>query len=537
MSTRNFFHCVYGLLFALFLSSLVQGTHVYWISGSDGYFDDSANWNFGSNYPGSGDTANFYGSATPAAIYTVTFRQDEEIQRILIKKGSQTFELSGYTLTLNQAGASVTFGADSYDGAGVTRFQNGAIDNYSAITLGGGDREERRRELVLDNVVLTQRNISTNDNLRNINIGGAFTTPASPSGVSGHKLLITGGSEINNVHNITVGQAAGSERNDLEITAGSEITATGRLNIISSHNRVVLSGGSKFSTTTTTISASSNANESSNTFTISGEGTEYSTGWLQIGGATGVKQGNMLEVSDGAILNVGSEDQGGGAYLYVLGTGESSVLFNEGSVVNIHNAAREGYLRTVGNNSIIIDGAVVNTDQVRIASSDGSGLQFRSGELNVYNQFNPTGGVGDFTVGDGSAGAAHLNLIGVDNINRIRDLSLLSDSIISFRVEGSAEGEYARFDVSRSLLYGGALEVDLVGYTPELGDAFQLFSGFTSYSGSFEDLILPALGEDLEWLFDYQTGVLEVSAIPEPSEIAVVLGLFLVVWMFVKRRR
>jgi hypothetical protein len=59
----------------------------------------------------------------------------------------------------------------------------------------------------------------------------------------------------------------------------------------------------------------------------------------------------------------------------------------------------------------------------------------------------------------------------------------------------------------------------LDGFSPSVGDSFELFDGPTS--GSFSEVSLPALANGLSWDTDnlYTAGV--VSVVPEPSTLAI----------------
>ncbi len=85
-----------------------------------------------------------------------------------------------------------------------------------------------------------------------------------------------------------------------------------------------------------------------------------------------------------------------------------------------------------------------------------------------------------------------------------------------------------------SLTFGGTIEIlFLGGYRPGLSDAFHLFTGFASYHGEFSDIVFSDPG--YEGVFDAGTGTLHITAIPEPSQWALI-GMALLVISLLRRR-
>jgi hypothetical protein len=99
------------------------------------------------------------------------------------------------------------------------------------------------------------------------------------------------------------------------------------------------------------------------------------------------------------------------------------------------------------------------------------------------------------------------------------DLTLESGAV-RMNVGGTDPGQYDRIEVTFSLAAGGTLELNLDnGYTPTLGDSFQLFK-FASASGNFT-LDLPTLDNGLAWNSSnlLTTGMLSVaSAAGNPAD-------------------
>ncbi|MDP4610178.1 MAG: autotransporter-associated beta strand repeat-containing protein, partial [Opitutales bacterium] len=108
-------------------------------------------------------------------------------------------------------------------------------------------------------------------------------------------------------------------------------------------------------------------------------------------------------------------------------------------------------------------------------------------------------------------------------------------------------------DVSGALVYGGALTLD-IGTTFEVGNyTFDLFD-FASETGTFSSMVLAdqysgsLLDGDLDgiwdltdgndtWQFTESNGILSLTVVPEPSAYALLLGVFGMTFVALRRRR
>ena len=102
---------------------------------------------------------------------------------------------------------------------------------------------------------------------------------------------------------------------------------------------------------------------------------------------------------------------------------------------------------------------------------------------------------------------------------RLADAVLASSNTLTMELAGLTAGsEYDQLIIDGHLTLGGQLDVELLyGFTPKLGDTFQLFDG--DFSGQFTDIIQPELDDGLEWDTSklYTDGSLTV--VPEPATI------------------
>lgn len=123
-----------------------------------------------------------------------------------------------------------------------------------------------------------------------------------------------------------------------------------------------------------------------------------------------------------------------------------------------------------------------------------------------------TGGLtpgGDNTIGNLSLSGASLMSI---------DLSNAAVSI--FDINGTTAGLYDTVDLGlSSIVYGGQLQLNF-GYTPILNDQFTLFANIGSETGNFSNITSNLSGYD--FLFNAATGIVTVTAVPEPSAFAMV---------------
>jgi fibronectin-binding autotransporter adhesin len=101
-------------------------------------------------------------------------------------------------------------------------------------------------------------------------------------------------------------------------------------------------------------------------------------------------------------------------------------------------------------------------------------------------------------------------------------------------IELASLASFDQVSVDGILAYGGTLTISFLGgFSPQVGDSFQLFKDFDSQSGAFTGFAFPnpAYAAD----FNYATGTLHLTAVPEPST-CVLTGLVLAGFVFPRRR-
>lgn len=102
-------------------------------------------------------------------------------------------------------------------------------------------------------------------------------------------------------------------------------------------------------------------------------------------------------------------------------------------------------------------------------------------------------------------------------------LTLESTAQIVMELGGTAPADYDRFVIGGALVYGGVLNISFIdSFEPVVSDTFTLFSGFPGHSGTFAGIEF--VEEGYEGSFDYATGTLTITVVPEPG-VAALLGL------------
>jgi hypothetical protein len=97
----------------------------------------------------------------------------------------------------------------------------------------------------------------------------------------------------------------------------------------------------------------------------------------------------------------------------------------------------------------------------------------------------------------------------------LENLSFASSSALSLELAGAnLDDGFGQVEVGGQATIQGTLEVTLAsGYTPQLGDAFQVLTAAGGRTGTFGAQLLPALSSGLAWDIDYLPNSLMLSVV------------------------
>lgn len=101
-------------------------------------------------------------------------------------------------------------------------------------------------------------------------------------------------------------------------------------------------------------------------------------------------------------------------------------------------------------------------------------------------------------------------------IHVVGDLNLEETSQLSFEIGGTAVDEFDRITSIRPILVDGTLHVSLInGFTPDLGDTFNILSSSGNVSGLFltDASQLPVFRANLDWRIDHNPNGVVLSAV------------------------
>jgi len=207
-----------------------------------------------------------------------------------------------------------------------------------------------------------------------------------------------------------------------------------------------------------------------------------------------------------------------------------------------------------GNFSGVIEGGVGGSTSIEKIGADVltlSGANTYTGNTTVSDGTllvnNTTGsgtGTGDVTVNNGGTLGGEGTISGNVMVNTGGTLSpgnspgtLTVDGDLTLAgltvIEIASAASFDQIDVGGALTYGGDLSFDF-GFTPLLTDTFDIFD-FTSQSGTFANINFS--NPEIIGTFDNATGVLSLTAVPEPEMFGLLAGLLGLGLAACRRRR
>lgn len=366
--------------------------------------------------------------------------------------------------------------AQSIQAASYTYTATG-VTNWSAGLWTGGTPASNLDNRLFFSAATGQRMVTTNDLGAGFQLNGLSITNTSSS--TNNQAFSIAGNSLNFVKDssdaLPTVTLARNTVNGGSITLSAAFTVTDALTITNNANT---------STAATTIS-STITNTAGITFNGSGGATVTFGGSGAISGAGGIRHNGSYRI------NV----TGSGAKSYTGDTRISNGTFNLG--VNL-----------TGTNAVIVDGGTLTSSVANVDLGVGA-VSLSSGVVDAGG----TGSAGSFTLAANQIFTATGGTLNFDLIS-----SISFDQIL-----GSGSGTFS--------LTGTTLA--LSGLTSATG-TYQLFAGFAS--GSVSGLTITGLDAGLTGSLD-SSGLLTISAVPEPSSYAAFAGILSFAWIAARRNR
>lgn len=170
--------------------------------------------------------------------------------------------------------------------------------------------------------------------------------------------------------------------------------------------------------------------------------------------------------------------------------------------------------------TLLVNGRIVGSEKQVLLDEEEIIVERTAGTTVVENG-GTLGGIG-FIEGKTTVRGILSPGIGVGILEFGTDLILESSGTVTMELGGEVRGvDFDGLDVAGELLYAGTLKLLLRdGFQPVVGDMFDLFDGFETYSGTFADIEFSEPG--YAGAFDPETGVLSITQVPEPGAFALV---------------
>ena len=589
---------VVGLLFALgwLLAPLpLSATEIVWLpDGKTTFFGDSANW-IGGQLPDANDTVVFQAFDT----YTVTFGQGATHAAAVVSRGDVTFNFAVAPPSANPLDDALQVTRTGTSPPVVSLLVSGT-DPLSAprLTITGG--LVRTSSISVSGLPGLPGMLVVDGEGAELNATGSAVHTIVGSAGTGKLHVVNGGTVRSNTITIGTGTGIASGRGEGLISGAGSRWIGNALYLGSSSNSgnaasLIIEQGGYLRTSLLDNRALSNVLLTGHDTRWASEGGavfrngtfSVVDGGLFTGEAVDVGQSSVAGLSSHARMRVSGVDAEGNASrltatTFSLGSSYEQrsarglLTIEEGGQVSATHAVSLGWQSTPGIGVINVSGAGSRFDATGTAAGRG-----------IYVGGNVTGakGQGFLTVTSGGL----LTAASSDGIRLYADGHLSGDATINSRVENrgtvapsmrytlapaepggntlflsemrgpastlTIDGDYLqtadglldlklgetsdRLVVTGGFTLGGLLRVGWFdGFSPLTGTSYDLFD-FGSSAGTFESLDLPALDAGLAWDTTalYSSGIITVSAVPEPGASALLAGLGVLVLELRRRRQ
>jgi T5SS/PEP-CTERM-associated repeat protein len=235
-------------------------------------------------------------------------------------------------------------------------------------------------------------------------------------------------------------------------------------------------------------------------------------GRLEVGGAGGLTNNGLIQGGGRIIGNVNNTANAKlrtrVAEVLVL----SNTLVNHG-IVEMDGGELETGGQLTNNGDIDVQSAILRTGGAGLVNNSGGQFSIVGGQVDVFGAVNNNTGA-QIVVGARSTAVFHdalvnngqFTLFEGSSVIALENLSFTPTSALAVRIGQDEEEvpEFATVESAGQISLNGALNVTLAsGFTPTLGDSFQLFTASGGVMGSFAGATLPSLTGGLAWDLDY----------------------------------
>ncbi|PTX93910.1 hypothetical protein DB345_20265 [Spartobacteria bacterium LR76] len=446
----------------------------------------------------------------------------------IVKSGTGTLKLTGSATTPFSGGVTLNAGTLEFGnsqnslGTGTFTINGGTITNGNgnARTLSTNNAQAWNGDFTFGSASLNDLNLGTGDvtlsatrtvtvAARTLTVGGAIGDGGNVYGLikaGNGQLRLNGANTFSGATKVNTGVLVLGNSLALQNSA-IDTTGPGKINLsgITTSTFGGLTGGTALATVINSGYTGSLTAITLNT----GTGKSYSYTGVIADGATGMsftKAGSGSQTLGGANTYTGATTISAGTLIL---TASGSISSSSG--INLGTSGSQGTLDVTAKTG----GYTIGASQT--LSGYGSVLLASGKTLTVSGNLAPGNSTGIVTIGG--------------------NLSLASSSTTTMELVSSALGAGSGFDqialsgTGLSLTYGGALVID-VSLATQTG-SYQLFTGFATQTGTFSSITFSQA--EAAGTFDYSTGVLTLTAVPEPGTVALV-G-FSLLGLLVFRRR
>ena len=432
--------------------------------------------------------------------------------------------------TFSSANQTVILDGGTWSPSGNIDAGDTTIQNSGALTVG---------DYRATNLTFTSGSLTTTGALTNLNATGA-----------GQTIILDGGtwSPTGNIDaSDTTVQNSGSlsvlgafDATNLTFTSGDLTIAGDASNLpdIVVNNAVTLTGGGSLLTATTlnggTLTGGDfdlNSNLTFTSGTLNVSGTLQNLSHLPTGTAVNMDGGSAdLILSQDLVITGGTLNIDNGASVTVLNdvTLGAGVLGFDSNGGNLDmdggtlNVASMATALTLNANASITGNGTIYGD---IGLGTGGTIDGDATGLRVYGDISGTGTIADTTL------FGNLNIGNSPGDVILENATLSSSTIVALAIEGVNQGEFDTLTIDgASDISAATLNITFSGFTPDgPGDTFALLGNFSATN--FSTITTPD-GWNLS-----NAGVLSGSAVPEPSSLALLAGLFAVGFTATRRGR